>query len=734
MHSDENDVSRRDERKREFFHSDSMPKMETSMHSDENDGSPDEQKHEYFHSDSTGHEHEALRLRHARRAWLKRRDSSRFSILMSTEEFNKEPTDDTTYYGPYAHIRKRLDYDYHVHYKKDRQWLQDSVVEECLFHEKDVKCETPTEPWLLYTVGVMGAGKQHTLSGLVRDGRLPLLSYVLVDPDDIRRRFPEFESYLQKCDADCVDELTRKEAGYVVELAVRAGLQAGRNVVWDTSLYNAEWFVDFTTRVKKEYPLFKVGILHVTAPREVILERVEKQAQVTGRTIPEETIDHALDMLPESLDRVSPLVDYCCTISNNNDGDLMIVTEGQDWETFRANFQQTCSWQGRTLMKLAFSSDEDDKVLETHEEKKEGLDAALSIRKPHHVRRRTRTFSVLLSTAENHRADKLEFFGAYSHIRETLDYEYHVPYTRERQSLQDAIVTDMLSTAVIKDKNGDVGTTPTEPWIVFTAGAMGAGKSYTMNKLVHMGHFPLLAFVSVDPDEIRRHLPEFHLYVEQSPELAGELTRREAGYIAEILTLAGLLAGKNVLVDGSLRDAEWYKQYFARLRHDFPILRIAIIHVTAPRDAVFQRSAVRTSVPESYMFVSNVGVFTMLTLTYLLLACTQERAMITGRVVPRETLIQALEQVPKSVEVLAPLADYYCALNNAPNAPDIELMTEGETWESFTKQWIQTCAWVPPHRSKSSLDLTEKLAAAEQKKLSMKSSSSLPCISQYDTE
>ena len=37
---------------------------------------------------------------------------------------------------------------------------------------------------------------------------------------------------------------------------------------------------------------------------------------------------------------------------------------------------------------------------------------------------------------------------------------------------------------------------------------MGAGKSYTMRKLVEKGRFPLLAFVNVDPDEIRRQLPE----------------------------------------------------------------------------------------------------------------------------------------------------------------------------------------------------------------------------------
>jgi len=598
-----------------------VTKADTSIHSEENETSPTEQT-EYFRSDSTGHE--ALKLRHARRKTLKRLDSRRFSVLMSTEEFNKEPTDDTTQYGPYAHIRRRLDYDYHVHYKKDRQWLQDSIVEDCLVHEKDPeKCETPLEPWLVYTVGVMGSGKQHALSRLVENGRLPLLSYVLVDPDEIRRRLPEYESYLQKCDADCVDELTRKEAGYIVELTVRAALQAGRNVVWDTSLLNAEWFVEFTAQVKKEYPLLNVGILHVTASRQVILERVvvrilvvqfaafsllsaefltlfllnvpQKQAQRTGRTVPEETIDCALNILPRSLELVSPLADYYCTILNDGD-DLKILTEGEDWETFEDNFHQTCAWQPRVRAKLrsALNRSDDARMMDDDDEKKETpLEAALSIRKSHHKRRRT--FSVLLSTEENHMATKKEFFGAYSHIRETLDYEYHVPYTRERQSLQDAIITDMLSTAIIKDKNGDVGTTPTEPWIVFTAGAMGAGKSYTMNKLVEMGHFPLLAFVTVDPDEIRRHLPEFHLYVEQSPELAGELTRKEAGYIAEILTLAGLLAGKNVLVDGSLRDAEWYKEYFERLRHDFPSLRIAIIHVTAPRDAVFQRSAVRMS-------------------------------------------------------------------------------------------------------------------------------------------
>lgn len=49
---------------------------------------------------------------------------------------------------------------------------------------------------------------------------------------------------------------------------------------------------------------------------------------------------------------------------------------------------------------------------------------------------------------------------------------------------------------------------------------------------------------------------------------------------------------KQVLVDGSLRDADWYMEYFQQLRNDFPFLRIAILHITAPKEIVLERAAV----------------------------------------------------------------------------------------------------------------------------------------------
>jgi hypothetical protein len=63
--------------------------------------------------------------------------------------------------------------------------------------------------------------------------------------------------------------------------------------------------------------------------------------------------------------------------------------------------------------------------------------------------------------------------------------------------------------------------------------------------------------------------------------------------------------------------------------------------------------------------------------------------LVTGRVVPRKLLAEALEQVPRSVKILAPLVDYHVELNNASDDGNIELVTEGETWETFTSHWIQ---------------------------------------------
>ncbi|KAL7427769.1 hypothetical protein ACHAXH_000836 [Discostella pseudostelligera] len=278
-----------------------------------------------------------------------------------------------------------------------------------------------------------------------------------------------------------------------------------------------------------------------------------------------------------------------------------------------------------------------------------------------------------LSTKDNYGVKHKKFYGPYKHIRANLDYEYHGNYSKSRQELQDAIVHKLLDGTMIHDTtNGRVCKTPTEPWIMFTAGVMGAGKSHTMKQLASQGLFPLHSYVVVDPDEIRSNFPEYHLYAKECPKVAGELTHTEAGYVTEIVTAAALQQGHNVLVDGSLRDYAWYRGYFKSLREEYGgLLRIAILHITAPREVVFERAA--------------------------------NRAKNTGRVVPIETLEKSLEQVPVSVKKLAPLADFFCELDNSQSTSsggEVIIRTPGITWNTFRANWAQTCPWTPAEGGK----------------------------------
>merc|ERR1719183_1864669 len=107
------------------------------------------------------------------------------------------------------------------------------------------------------------------------------------------------------------------------------------------------------------------------------------------------------------------------------------------------------------------------------------------------------------------------------------------------------------------------------------------------------GCLPLNQFVLVDPDQVRQTLPEWAGYVAKDPQTAAIKTQKEAGHIAEILGYKALQNRWNVIFDGSLRDVEWYKVYFQKLRDTFPGIRLMILHIQAEREEVIRRAEAR---------------------------------------------------------------------------------------------------------------------------------------------
>ena len=51
-------------------------------------------------------------------------------------------------------------------------------------------------------------------------------------------------------------------------------------------------------------------------------------------------------------------------------------------------------------------------------------------------------------------------------------------------------------------------------------------------------------------------------------------------------------------------------------------------------------------------------------------------------------------EVPRSVDILSRKADFAVQLHNAPRSSDVEIVTKGIDWTSFTKMWEQSCTQV----------------------------------------
>jgi len=250
------------------------------------------------------------------------------------------------------------------------------------------------------------------------------------------------------------------------------------------------------------------------------------------------------------------------------------------------------------------------------------------------------------------------FVGKFAKFRENLDYEYHKHYCAARQLVQDEIMEQFTKTLIVDSAAKISCTSPLQNWLVFTAGVMGAGKSHTLKALHRHNIIALESFVRVDPDDIRALLPEFKEYTQRDFSSAGKLTQKEVGYLSEVLTLYALSEGKNILIDGSLRNAPWHKMYIQQVRDQYKGIKIAIMHVTASESTVLARC--------------------------------KRREAVTGRHVPEELIRATTDQLPISIFALAPYVDAVITLENEDKEPekDSDLKTQEPPPPSYCAKFM----------------------------------------------
>jgi predicted ABC-type ATPase len=238
------------------------------------------------------------------------------------------------------------------------------------------------------------------------------------------------------------------------------------------------------------------------------------------------------------------------------------------------------------------------------------------------------------------------FAAMYAEIRATMDYKYFPNYTLERQEqVQDAIIEKILAhktTAYVEEKDicewSHFLNAVKAPHIVFTTGCYGSGKSRLLKHLSNREGLNLSSFVFIDPDQIKRQLPEWSEYVKLDPVNAATKLHMESTFISLLAEKIALSQNRNIIVDGSLQNQAWYEEWFRTLKREYNYT-IGILRVYAVFETCVQR-------------------------------CTK-RAKVTSRVIPFNRLVDIYTQCESSYMYLKKLVDWTVEYDNNSPIPHL---------------------------------------------------------------
>lgn len=238
--------------------------------------------------------------------------------------------------GRFAAERALLDHSWHKTYAAPRAAYQDALISGVV----DAACVPVAGPVLLFSCGGMGAGKTTTVRRLAARGALPLERFVVCDPDLFKRLLPEYPLYV-RADAGAAASHMQAESGTVAEVAFYAGLAAGKSVFFDGSMRDAAWHRSLIELVRARFPRHRIGIVYVTATREVCHRRIAQRRAVTGMAPPERLVNATFDAVAASFEALAPLVDFTFKLDNSVDFEDATFLDGGSIEKMAQVFAAT---------------------------------------------------------------------------------------------------------------------------------------------------------------------------------------------------------------------------------------------------------------------------------------------------------------------------------------------------------------------------------------------------------
>ncbi|WP_157734300.1 MULTISPECIES: zeta toxin family protein [Frankia] len=203
----------------------------------------------------------------------------------------------------------------------ERLALRQKIVTDLL---GDVQPPERGRPALYLLGGGGGSGKSRLAAGLTEKTILPAENVVRLDPDDVKRRIPEFEEIRKLRDPRAAD-VVHEESSTLTRQAFAEALDRGVDIIFDSVLADAEKGIARIDAAKARG--YQVHLYGAIADVETAIQRAMARGEETGRYVPVDRLLAAHRGFAEAFDRYIDRVDTAVLFDTNGDEKVIAVKE-----------------------------------------------------------------------------------------------------------------------------------------------------------------------------------------------------------------------------------------------------------------------------------------------------------------------------------------------------------------------------------------------------------------------
>ena len=128
---------------------------------------------------------------------------------------------------------------------------------------------------------------------------------------------PEWQLFRKHGLMSVVGSRTHMESSYIAEIAQHVAMNNSMDVWVGGSLRNWKWYEIELNRIREQHSQYRIAIITISAPDEMIENNIMKRAAETGREIPQELRQaSSVDNTGKGIMRLTHLVDLVASVQN----------------------------------------------------------------------------------------------------------------------------------------------------------------------------------------------------------------------------------------------------------------------------------------------------------------------------------------------------------------------------------------------------------------------------------